>query len=112
MKGADGYRTIASFGIDRSNPNIEVGFDPYAPVSVSVAKTTGREFRLIVRGAGKDTGFAEVLLSSLPRVERYAEKTFAKMFQSPLPYWEEYQWRDQPCWTMPRWRSTPRRWST
>ena len=91
-----GYRTIASFGIDRSNPNIEVGFDPYAPVSVSVAKTTGREFRLIVRGAGKDTGFAEVLLSSLPRVERYAEKTFAKMFQSPLPYWEEYQWRDQP----------------
>ena len=96
VKGADGYRTIASFGIDRSNPNIEVGFDPYAPVSVSVAKTTGREFRLIVRGAGKDTGFAEVLLSSLPRVERYAEKTFAKMFQSPLPYWEEYQWRDQP----------------
>ena len=97
VKGADGYRTIASFGIDRSNPNIEVGFDPYAPVSVSVAKTTGREFRLIVRGAGKDTGFAEVLLSSLPRVERYAEKTFAKMFQSPLPYWEEYQWRDQPA---------------
>lgn len=96
VKGTDGYRTIASFGIDRSNPNIEVGFDPYAPVSVSVAKTTGREFRLIVRGAGKDTGFAEVLLSSLPRVERYAEKTFAKMFQSPLPYWEEYQWRDQP----------------
>ena len=96
VKGADGYRTIASFGIDRSNPNIEVGFYPYAPVSVSVAKTTGREFRLIVRGAGKDTGFAEVQLSSLPRVERYAEKTFAKMFQSPLPYWEEYQWRDQP----------------
>lgn len=29
-------------------------------------------------------------------MERYAEKTFAKMFQSPLPYWEEYQWRDQP----------------
>lgn len=96
VKGADGYRTVASFGIDRSNPNIEVGFDPYAPVSVSVAKTTGREFRLIVRGAGKDTGLGEVLLSSLPRVERYAEKTFAKMFQSPLPYWEEYQWRDQP----------------
>lgn len=96
VKQDGGYRTVASFGIDRSNPNIEVGFDPYAPVSVSVDKTTGREFRLIVRGAGRDTGFKEVLLSSVPRVERYAEKTFAKMFQTPLPYWNEYQWRDQP----------------
>lgn len=96
VKETEGYRTVAAFEIDRSNPNIEVGFDPYAPVSVSVDKTTGRAFRLIVRGAGKDTGFREVLLSPVPRVERYAEKTFAKMFQSPLPYWEEYQWRDQP----------------
>lgn len=77
-----------------------------------MAKTTGREFRLIVRGAGKDTGFAEVQLSSLPRVERYAEKTFAKMFQSPLPYWEEYQWRDQPVLDDASLAVDPRRWST
>lgn len=96
VKENGGYRTVASFEIDRSNPNIEVGFDPYAPVAVSVDKATGREFRLVVRGAGRDTGIKEVLLSSVPRVERYAEKTFAKMFQTPLPYWEEYQWRDQP----------------
>lgn len=95
-KETGGYRTVASFEIDRSNPNIEVGFDPYAPVAISVDRVTGREFRLVVRGAGRDTGFKEVLLSSEPRVERYAEKTFAKMFQTPLPYWEEYQWRDQP----------------
>lgn len=91
-----GYRTAASFDIDRSNPSIEVGFDPYAPVSISVEKVTGRHFRLAVRGAGAGTGFSEVVLSSAPRVERFAEKTLAKMFQTPLPYWNEYQWRRQP----------------
>ncbi len=34
-------------------------------------------------------------MSSMPRVERYAEKTLAKMFQEPLPYWHEYQWQPQ-----------------
>jgi hypothetical protein len=28
-------------------------------------------------------------------VERYAEKTLAKMFATPLPYWGEYQWPQQ-----------------
>jgi hypothetical protein len=28
-------------------------------------------------------------------VERYAEKTMAKMFPTPQPYWEEYQWPQQ-----------------
>lgn len=91
-----GYRTLARFDIDRSNPSIEVGFDPYAPVAVSVEATRGRSFRLIVRNAGQGTGIAEVRLSSVPCVERWAEKSLAKMFQSPLPYWEEYQWRTQP----------------
>ncbi|HEY4785291.1 MAG TPA: glycosyl hydrolase, partial [Bacteroidales bacterium] len=31
-----------------------------------------------------------------PRVERYGEKTLAKMFQSPHPFWQEYQWAPQP----------------
>lgn len=91
------YRSVTTFDIDRSNPSIEVGFDPYAPVSISIAKTPGRRFRLVVRGAGESTGFSEVALSSSPRVERYAEKSLAKMFQTPLPYWNEYQWRDQPA---------------
>ncbi|MCY1722089.1 glycosyl hydrolase [Prolixibacteraceae bacterium Z1-6] len=28
-------------------------------------------------------------------MERYAEKTLAKMYQTPLPYWHEYQWPQQ-----------------
>lgn len=96
VKEGGKYRTLATFSIDRSNPNVEVGWMPYAPVAMSVPTTVGREFRLTVSGAGKDTGIKEVSLSAVPRVERYPEKTLAKMFQSPLPYWHEYQWREQP----------------
>lgn len=41
-------------------------------------------------------GLREAELSSLPVVERYPEKTLAKMYQTPLPYWHEYMWRVQP----------------
>jgi hypothetical protein len=39
---------------------------------------------------------AEIDLSSTPVVERYPEKSLAKMFQTPLPYWHEYMWPAQP----------------
>jgi len=48
-----------------------------------------------VKDAKAGTGLAEVVLSASPRVERYAEKTLAKMHPTPLPYWNEYQWPRQ-----------------
>ncbi len=96
VKEGDRYRQIAAFTVDRSNPNVEVGWAPFAPVAISVPTTFGKEFRLSITGAGKDSGIKDIIFSSVPRVERYAEKTLSKMFQSPLPYWEEYQWRMQP----------------
>lgn len=96
VKEGDRYRQIAAFTVDRSNPNVEVGWAPFAPVAISVPTTVGKEFRLSITGAGKDSGIKDIIFSSVPRVERYAEKTLSKMFQSPLPYWEEYQWRMQP----------------
>ncbi|MDE5631817.1 MAG: glycoside hydrolase family 2, partial [Muribaculaceae bacterium] len=96
VKEGDRYRQIAAFTVDRSNPNVEVGWAPFAPIAISVPTTVGKEFRLSITGAGKDSGIKDIIFSSVPRVERYAEKTLSKMFQSPLPYWEEYQWRMQP----------------
>lgn len=90
------FEKLSSFSIDRSNPNIEVGFDAFAPVSIAIDNAQGKEFRVIVKGAGQGNGFREIRLSEIPYVERYPEKTLSKMFQSPLPYWHEYQWRDQP----------------
>ncbi len=97
VKEASGtFRTISEFQINRFNAALNVGFDPYAPVVVSFPEVTSTSFRLIVKNAQPGTGLAEVVLSSSPRVERYAEKTLAKMYQTPLPYWHEYQWPQQP----------------
>jgi hypothetical protein len=88
------FVTVKDFEIDRSNPALNVGFIPYAPVVVSFPAVTSSEFRLLLSD-GESSDIAEVVISSAPRVERYAEKTLAKMFPTPLPYWEEYQWPQQ-----------------
>lgn len=86
------YTTVAAFTVDRSNPAINVGFDPYAPVTVSFAATTARRFRLVTDAASQPGGIAEAELSAQPRIASYAEKTLAKMCQTPLPYWNHYMW--------------------
>lgn len=86
------YTTVVAFTVDRSNPAINVGFNPYAPVTVSFAATTARRFRLVTDAAAQSGGIAEAELSAQPRIASYAEKTLAKMCQTPLPYWNHYMW--------------------
>lgn len=89
------YRSICKFEIDRSNPSINVGFNPYAPIVISIPETKASEFRLVIDA--NNAGMIEnVKLSNVPKVERYAEKTLAKMFQTPHPMWYDYLWKDQP----------------
>ncbi|MFA5326502.1 MAG: glycosyl hydrolase [Prolixibacteraceae bacterium] len=90
------YRTLSEFQINRSNPALNVGFEPYAPVVVSFPATTATSFRLIIANANPNNGLVEVALAASPGVERYSEKTLAKMHPTPLPYWKEYQWEQQP----------------
>ncbi|MGQ8338227.1 glycosyl hydrolase [Sunxiuqinia sp. A32] len=96
-KVADGtFRTISAFQINRSNPALNVGFEPFAPVVVSFPATTATCFRLVLKNTNPGSGLAEVVLAAAPRVERFAEKTLAKMHPTPLPYWHDYQWSPQP----------------
>jgi len=96
-KAADNeYHTLSEFQINRSNPALNVGFEPYAPVVVSFPATTTTSFRLVIKNATPNSGLAEVILATAPRVERYSEKTLAKMHPTPLPYWQDYQWAPQP----------------
>ena len=74
---------------------MNVGFDPLAPVVISLPETLSANYRLVIPAPG---GFAaEATLSSLPQVERFPEKTLAKMFQTPLPMWHDYLWEQQPA---------------
>lgn len=108
VKDENGFKTISSFEINRTNAKLSVGFDPYAPVVVSFPAITSKAFRLVIKnvdikqfsGANlpnviSKPGLTEVTLSSAPRIERYSEKTLAKMYQMPLPFWKEYQWAKQ-----------------
>ena len=93
VKEKGGLRLIERFLVDRSNAAINVGFDPVAPVAISIPETVGETFVLKVDKAGV---VGKVTLSDVPAVERFAEKTFAKMWQTPHPMWDAYMWREQP----------------
>ena len=97
VKEGDNYRTLSKFDINRTNTALNVGFDQFAPVVVSIPATTGTDFRVIIKDANAGSGLAEVALAAAPRVERFSEKTLAKMHPTPLPYWKDYQWPVQPA---------------
>lgn len=90
----DAYKTLSEFKIYRPNVMLTVGFDLDAPVVVTFPATTSKAFRLTLTSEKEGSRLAEVELMAAPRVERFSEKSLAKMFPEPLPYWQEYQWPD------------------
>ena len=88
------YKTLRTEHLDRTNHNLNVGFHPLAPISLSIPDATAQDFRLTLSGGGHPTKLT-VTLSEQPLVERYEEKTLGKMFQSPLPMWNWYMWGTQ-----------------
>lgn len=86
---------LRQFVIDRSNPALNVGFVPYAPVVISLPETSASQFRLEMSEEGEAAG--NVTFTSSPMMERYPEKSLAKMFQTPLPMWDDYLWEKQPA---------------
>ena len=95
VKEGASYRLLKKISVNRSNPALNVGFSPYAPVVISLPETDAAEFRLAVSADSYEwKGVVE--LTTQPLVERYPEKTLAKMFQTPLPMWDDYLWEKQP----------------
>jgi hypothetical protein len=95
VKKNGAYVTIKHFMVDRSNDAANVGFKPYGPAAISIPATSSNSFRLLFTKL-ENAGIAEVSFSSTPVVENYIEKTLAKMWQTPFPYWDAYQWAPQP----------------
>lgn len=91
------WKRIASQRIDRSNPALNVGFTPFAPAILSFEAVTAEEFRLEMEPTHQPGGIESLTLSPVARIANYAEKTLAKMCQTPLPYWDHYMWQRQPA---------------
>ncbi|MEP6611795.1 MAG: glycosyl hydrolase, partial [Mucilaginibacter sp.] len=89
------YITIKHMAIDRSNDNLNVGFTPYGPAVFSTPATSSTSFRVVFTSISSNCDIAEIKLSSTPMVENYIEKTLAKTWPTPHPFWTAYQWLPQ-----------------
>ena len=87
----DEYVTLKTVHLDRTNAALNVGFVPQSPIVVALPDTETKDIRLVFTGGPNDFD-VRVTVSTEPRVERFAEKSLAKMFQTPLPMWGEYMW--------------------
>lgn len=89
---ADGV-LIREFFFDRHRLDLNVGFDPLAPVVISLPETGAGKYTVVIEKYRKteDVDF-EVTLSDVPQIEKWPEKTLVKMFQDPLPMWDHYMW--------------------
>ncbi|MBD1366802.1 glycoside hydrolase family 2 [Mucilaginibacter sp. ZT4R22] len=90
------YVTVKHFSIDRTNPELNTGFMPYGPANISIPATTATSFRVVFTKVTSNSGLTELKLSAVPVVENYMEKSLAKMWPTPHPFWTAYQWAPQP----------------
>lgn len=95
VKEGETYKTIKRFNVNRTNPSSNVGFNPYGEVVMSLPETNEQSYKIHITNRSHNAGIREISLSSAILQERYVEKSLAKMFQSPLPYWHDYLWEAQ-----------------
>ncbi|ANH83822.1 hypothetical protein A8C56_09605 [Niabella ginsenosidivorans] len=86
------YKTISTFKIDRVVDGLMRGFIPNSPVVVSFATVNARAYRILFRNSGSEGLISGFTLTAAPVIERFPEKTFAKMFNSFTPPWDAYMW--------------------
>ena len=92
---ADGKEVLA-FEYDRHNHNPNTGFKPLAPYLMALPTLTASCYELEIEDPSDDS--FTLSLSEVPVVDRYADKSLARMFQEPLPLWNYYLW-DTPAET-------------
>ena len=91
------WRKLCEMPYSRVNHGPGVGFSPHAPVLASFPPCAAKKFRVTVTaGAKHQSRYAYVAVCSVPLVARAYEKSLAKMFETPLPMWNEYQWPAEP----------------
>ncbi|MDE6439306.1 MAG: hypothetical protein K2L62_06615, partial [Muribaculaceae bacterium] len=89
------WEKITTFGADRTNMMIEVGYDVLAPTAAAIPETTAEAFRFDI-AINQNCRVPELVISEEPVVNVYADQILSKMFQTPLPFWEQYKWPASP----------------
>lgn len=89
LLAADGS-VIRSFYFDRNHSTPQTGWDVYAAQIEHIADLDGDHFCFTIDT--RDDGDMRIVLSEIPYVEEYAEKTLARTYQNPLPPFDFYMW--------------------
>jgi hypothetical protein len=95
------YHLVKETLIDRMNPQNIVGFEPYAPIALSLPEISSGQYKVEIefipspRNIILKGGLREIELSKTPVLEYFKEKQLAKMNQIPWFYGHEYTWPDQ-----------------
>ncbi|MDR3228017.1 MAG: PmoA family protein [Puniceicoccales bacterium] len=92
--GEKDFRQLKRFNINRTNSRLITGFNPEAPAVISLPEKTvaASEYKIVFSNVRQGSVAASIQLSTAPILERFPEKTFAKMWQTALPAWDAYLW--------------------
>jgi hypothetical protein len=86
------FVTVATYPLYRINPTPTVGYTPYAPTVVGFDKVTSDEYRIIFRNTTLDAAIGKIALSPTAALDKYPEKSLARVFQRSDPAWTEHKW--------------------
>jgi len=92
------YVPVKTFTFDRSNNDVSVGPEKFAPLAVSIPVTNSKEFKLEISeftSLSSKFGISEIAISEAVVLEKYVEKHLGKMHPTPLPEWDTYSWEPQ-----------------
>ncbi|MDR3182682.1 MAG: hypothetical protein LBT89_07160 [Planctomycetaceae bacterium] len=92
IKDGDKFKSIKKFRIDRTDTGLSRGFQPYSPIVITFPEVKSAEYKVIFRDSNKDGAVTSLSLAHAPLIERYPEKTEAKLYNSITPPWNAYMW--------------------
>ncbi|MDR2285948.1 MAG: glycoside hydrolase family 2 [Prevotellaceae bacterium] len=86
------YVTVATYPLRRTIFSSFVGFTPFAPTVVGFDRVTSDEYRIVFRNTDGDAAIGKIELSPTVALDKYPEKTLARMYQNGNPFYTEYKW--------------------
>ncbi|MDR1584026.1 MAG: glycoside hydrolase family 2 [Prevotellaceae bacterium] len=86
------FVTVVTYPLARTSLSPFVGFTPFAPTVTGFDKATSDEYRILFSNTDSDAAIGKIILSSTAILDKYPEKTLARMYPGPNPAWTEYKW--------------------
>jgi hypothetical protein len=86
------FVSVATYPLYRVFPIPSVGYTPFAPTVAAFDKVSSDEYRIVFRNTNRDAAVGAISLSPTVALDKYPEKTLARMYQGGNPPYPEYKW--------------------